>query len=173
MLESTILGVRCTRAVAPLSSKCETHKVLKGVIRFSGRLPGRIETQQRMIISEHEPQKDLRNDASPDRSQARSGDRHTLFNWNFNLLLILHGFGQNVSPQRTIVLKYRINRRDGHWLITGIRFIDALADKNVLVIERLHVHRPRYVLSRREPHPKTALQIMKRKGRRSVRHNLW
>src|SRR3954453_16843579 len=111
-------------------------------------LPVRGDTEHRMLVAIHQAQKHLRNDPPADRPEFRRLDRYIFGDRYLDLLPEVHGFGQNVGPQWTIVLENLRHRQDV-WLRP--RVIDALAEQDILVVHRRDAHLLRDMLSRRKP----------------------
>src|SRR2546423_8035474 len=98
-----------------------------------------------MWIAEQQSEKDLGDNSSSDGSQPRRLKGLVLGNRELHRFHVQHGLSKNIRPQRT--LAFKLSSSDiGDGLLWKPAF-EALADKNTLVVERRHLHRPRDILS--------------------------
>src|SRR5215469_587128 len=113
-----------------------------------------------MAVSEQQAQEDFRYDPSANRPKLRSRDRDLFLYGNLHFGLMLHGFCEDVGPQRTIVLKHGSNRIDANdRRVRGVLLVHSLANEDILVVHRLNAHGPGYVLARRQTEAPTPLKI--------------
>jgi hypothetical protein len=99
------------------ATQCILDKIPQRIVRARTRLPKRIKTQQRTVVSKHHAQEDLCYDPPPNRPKLWGRDGFILPNGYLNPLLVSSRFRKYVGPERTIIARsYRYPR-------CGLRFM--------------------------------------------------
>src|SRR5438128_1040724 len=129
---------------ATSSSQCVGDEVLERIVGAGLRFPMRLHPEQGRLVTEDQPQEDLRDNAPADRSQSWCIDVNVLLNRNLHGVFVLRGFSEDVSPKRAITLENIRHGRDGTQRYFGS--VQRLSDEDVTIGERTNSHGARDIL---------------------------
>src|SRR5229473_5744666 len=121
--------------------------------------------EERVVVAEHQSEKYFRDNSTAHWAELRCGNRGGFLNRDLHLHLMIHGFRQDVSPERAVVLEDRGSLVDADdRRILGILFVYTFADQDVFVVHGSDSHGMCDVLAGWKSHLPTADEIPNRKG---------